>query len=140
LLDKETLTASMPKATHKECPGKKPPEQEFQRIINEFWFEAYHVAIYLRREDLWSVKFRSAAMHGFLLTVIEWESQARNGWNQKTPPIGKWMVSWVDADTWKALQGVFAHFEVKDSWGALSHTLTLFRRLSADLSRQPGSF
>jgi aminoglycoside 6-adenylyltransferase len=135
LVDKESLTASMLKATHKEGPGRKPTEQVFQRVVSEFWFEAYHVAIYLKREDLWSVKFRSTAMHAFLLPLTEWEAQARNQWNQTTPPIGKRMASWVDAGTWKALQGVFAHFEARDSWNALFHTLALFRRLSVDLSR-----
>jgi aminoglycoside 6-adenylyltransferase len=138
LVDKDSLSVRMPTPTHKEKSSKKPSEREFQRIINEFWFEAYHVAIYLKREDLWSVKFRSAAMHAFLLTVIEWEAQARLGWSQTTPPHGKRMASWVDRGTWEALSEVFAHFDANDSWHALLHALELFRHLSVGLSQQLG--
>jgi aminoglycoside 6-adenylyltransferase len=138
LVDKDSLAVTLPTPIQKERPSKKPSEREFQRIINEFWFEAYHVAIYLKRGDLWSVKFRSAAMNAFLLTVIEWEAQARLGWSQTTPPHGKRMASWVDRGTWEALQKVFAHFDADDSWHALFHALELFRHLSVGLSQQLG--
>lgn len=138
LLDKDNLTHSLPKPNYKEPRAQKPSEPEFLETIEEFWFEAYHVGIYLKREDLWSVKFRSASMHAFLLRMIEWEAQAHNGWDQTVPPIGKRMHSWIQPSVWQELQEVFAHFDVEDSWNALLHTLTLFRRLSVDLSHQLG--
>lgn len=138
LLDKDNLTQSFPKPNYKEPMAQKPSKREFLETIEEFWFEAYHVGIYLKREDLWSVKFRSAAMHVFLLRMIEWGAQADNGWHQTVPPIGKRMASWVQPSVCQELQGVFAHFDVADSWNALFHTLTLFRRLSVDLSHQLG--
>jgi aminoglycoside 6-adenylyltransferase len=138
LLDKDNLTQSFPKPNYKEPRAQKPSKREFLETIEEFWFEAYHVGIYLKREDLWSVKFRSAAMHVFLLRMIEWGAQADNGWQQTVPPIGKRMASWVQPSVWQELQGGFAHFDAADSWDALFHILVLFRRLSVDLSHQLG--
>ncbi len=138
LLDKDNLTQTLPKPDYKEPVAKKPSKREFLETIEEFWFEAYHVAIYLKREDLWSVKFRSNAMHRFLLRMIEWESQARNRWHQTVPPIGKRMASWVQPSVLQELERVFAHFDVEDSWDSLFHTVTLFRRLAVDLSYQLG--
>ncbi|MDP1608531.1 MAG: aminoglycoside 6-adenylyltransferase [Chlamydiales bacterium] len=138
LLDKDHMTQGLQKPIHKEPKGKKPSKEKFLRTIEEFWFEAYHVAIYLRREDLWSVKFRSGAMNTFLLALIEWEAQSRNEWNGSVPPIGRRMASWTLPSVWKELQGVFAHFDVEDSWQTLLHTMALFRRLSIDLSHQLG--
>ncbi len=138
LLDKSSLTQGMPKPLYQEPKAMKPSEREFLEALAEFWFEAYHVAIYLKREELWLVKFRSAAMHGFLLRLIEWEAEARNSWSQTAPPLGKRMASWVDPSTWAALHGVFAHFAAEDSWKALLHTLALFRDLSIQVSRQLG--
>ena len=77
-------------------------------------------------------------MHGFLLRMIEWEAQTRNGWKQAVPPTGKRMTSWVHPSVLQELERVFAHFDVEDSWDALLHTVTLFRRLAVDLSRQLG--
>ena len=138
LLDKDNLAQPLPKPDYKEPRAQKPSKREFLETIEEFWFEAYHVAIYLKREDLWSVKFRSNAMHGFLLRMIEWEAQARNGWKQAVPPIGKRMTSWVQPSVLQELERVFAHFDIEDSWDALLHTVTLFGRLAVDLSRQLG--
>lgn len=138
LLDKDNLTSGLKKPNFKQSKAIKPSKQEFLNTIQEFWFEAYHVAIYLKREDLWSVKFRSNAMHNFLLCMIEWQAQAQNEWKYSTPPIGKRMRSWADKETWDTLKGVFAHFEAEDSWNALFRTLELFRRLSNEVAASLG--
>ncbi len=139
LLDKGSWTASMPKATKKESPGTKPSEQEFLRIVNEFWFEVHHVAKYLKRKDLWSAKFRSGGIYdNFLLKMIEWNEEAKRDWKTQMPPLGKRMRTWVDAHTWKALYDVFGHFEEEDSWKALVNTIGLFRELAKDTAHRLG--
>ena len=134
LLDKDDRAARMlpPKF---EIKAIKPSEQEFHEVIKEFWFEVYHVGVYLKRGDLWSVKFRSWAVNSFLLRMIEWHTQAENDWCCSTPPIGKRMSSWLSKDLWEDLHGVFAHFNVEDSWKALFNTMELFRRITAESAR-----
>jgi aminoglycoside 6-adenylyltransferase len=139
LLDKESHTTLMPKASHKEKPSEKPSKQEFNEIVKEFWFEVYHVAIYLKRDDLWSVKFRSRSIcDHFLLKMIEWNEEAKCGWESTAPPLGKRIRSWVSEDTWNALHHVFAHFDSADSWLGLKATIELFRRLAIDTSSRLG--
>lgn len=138
LLDKGNLTKALKKPSFKGPPAVPPSEQEYLRINDEFWFEAYHVAIYLKRNDLWSVKFRANAMHEFLLQMIQWHAEAQKDWKEKSQPLGKNMRSWVDPETWNALEGVFARFDVQDSWRALFSTSDLFRRLSVDVARHLG--
>jgi aminoglycoside 6-adenylyltransferase len=113
----------------------KPSEQEFQEVVKEFWFEVYHVGVYLKRGDLWSVKFRSWAAHNFLLKMIEWHAEAENDWCSSSPPIGKRMRSWVNEGLWNELYGVFAHFDAEDSWKALFNTMELFRRITSETAR-----
>jgi aminoglycoside 6-adenylyltransferase len=134
LLDKDDRAARMLPPQF-EVKAIKPSEQEFHEVIKEFWFEVYHVGVYLKRKDLWSVKFRSWAAHSFLLRMIEWHAQAENDWRCSTPPIGKRMSSWVSKDLWKDLHGIFAHFDVEDSWKALFNTMELFRRITAETAR-----
>lgn len=138
LLDKGNFTKGLRKPSFKQPPAVPPSEQEYLRVNEEFWFEAYHVAIYLKRNDLWSVKFRANAMHEFLLQMIQWHAEGQKNWKAKSEPLGKNMRSWLDPETWNALEGVFAHFDVQDSWDALFHAMTLFRRIATDLSRQLG--
>lgn len=97
------------------------------------------MAKYLKRKDLWSVKFRSGFINDhFLLKMIEWNEQAKRNWETKVPPIGKRMHSWVGADTWKALHHIFAHFDSRDSWNGLKHTVELFRKLAIDTAQGLG--
>lgn len=126
LIDKDGMAQNL----YKPLIPKKPSEEEFQSVQKEFWFEAYHVAKYLKREDLWLVKFRAGAVNEFLLKMIEWHAQAQRGWNFNPPHHGKSMQSWVDADTWKEVLKIFPHFDKEDSWRSLKYTIVLFRRLA----------
>lgn len=118
-----------------EIKAIKPSEQEFHEVVKEFWFEVYHVGVYLKRGDLWSVKFRSWAAHSFLLKMIEWHAEAENDWCFSSPPIGKRMRSWVNEELLNELHGVFAHFDAEDSWKALFNTMQLFRLITAETAR-----
>jgi aminoglycoside 6-adenylyltransferase len=134
LLDKDHRTSGMVSPQY-ELEAIKPSEQEFQEVVKEFWFEIYHIGVYLKRGDLWSVKFRSWAAHSFLLRMLEWHAEAENDWHSSVPPIGKRMRSWVNEELWQDLHGVFAHFDADDSWKALFSTMELFRRITADTAQ-----
>ena len=99
----------------------------------EFWFEAYHVAKYIARGDLWSVKFRD---HGIkdnpLVKMIEWNAQAKRQWRFSPHPHGKQMQSWVDDDIWNSLSDCFADFDLTCSKTAFENTIKLFRKLSIE--------
>lgn len=129
LLDKDHRTLGMVLPQH-ELEAIKPSEQEFHEVVKEFWFEVYHVGVYLKRGELWSVKFRSSAAHSFLLRMLEWHAEAENNWHSSVPPIGKRMRSWVTEDLWNDLHGIFAHFDAEDSWKALVNTMELFKRIT----------
>ncbi|MBA3237356.1 MAG: aminoglycoside 6-adenylyltransferase [Parachlamydiaceae bacterium] len=133
LLDKDALTVNMPKPRFKGFSIKKPSEAHFVNVINEFWFEAYHVAVYLKRGDLWSAKARTNGIHyNFLLKMIEWNELSKHDWNYCIPPMGKWIQSWVCESTQDALYGLFGHFDTEDSWKALLNTIGLFRNLAKE--------
>lgn len=134
LLDKDQKTSGIIPPQF-EVKAIKPSEQEFQELVKEFWFEVYHVGVYLKRGDLWSVKFRSWAAHSFLLKMIEWHAEAENDWCFSSPPIGKRMRLWVNEELFNELHGVFAHFDAEDSWKALFNTMQLFRRITAETER-----
>jgi aminoglycoside 6-adenylyltransferase len=131
LLDKDRMITSMP-STNEAVPGTlKPNRDEFLRIIKEFWFEAYHVAVYLKRGDLWSAQFRLSGLHHqFLLRMIEWNELSKTDWKSFLPGLGKKMELWVTKETWNALHRSFAHFDEKDTWNALENTTNLFKVLA----------
>lgn len=136
LLDKDGVAKQMAKPRERLFQ-KKLDDDEFQRIAREFWFEAYHVAKYLVREDLWSVKFRANSMNAFLLKMMEWREGAKGEWKE-LPAHGKRMRSWLDESSWQGLSEVFAHFDRQDSWRALFYTMGLFREVAQETAERLG--
>jgi aminoglycoside 6-adenylyltransferase len=122
---------------HSESAGRfggiqpeKPARADFDHLVQEFWFEAYHVAKYLSRNELWQVKFRDWSTKESLLTMLEWYTQSLNNWESNTWFRGKnihqWAPDWVN----EKLPDCFGHYEATDGWRALSSTVTLFQMLS----------
>jgi aminoglycoside 6-adenylyltransferase len=91
LLDKEEISTHIKNALRDEI--RLPTEEEFATVCKEFWFEAYHVAKYLKRDELWLVKFRDWSAKTFLLRMIEWNEQGRHNWNYQ--PIG-WVQKFMN--------------------------------------------
>ncbi len=136
-VDKELLTQNLLKLPKPSM--HKPTQQMFNNVVQEFWFEAYHVSKYLKRNDLWSALFRMGLLKDhFLLKMIEWNEQARRDWTVPLPPGGKNLQSWICPETREAIQHIFAHFDRTDCWDALKRALELFRRISAETATMCG--
>ena len=126
LLDKDGILEGLREPGYRAFRAGKPTEEEYLQCVREFWFEVYHVAKYLSRNDLWVAKFRDWSAKEHLLKMIEWNSRARNNWDYRTHPEGKRLHSWTDYRTWEELHRCFGRFDAKDSWEALLSTCRLF--------------
>lgn len=135
LLDKDGKTRRLKPASFANSKRAKPTETEFIARINEFWYETYYAAKYLRRGELWLAKFIDCNLKKFLLEIIEWNEQSKHNWDYETYYLGKDMKSWASADTWENLHQTFAHFDSDDSWDSLFATMSLFRRLAKETAR-----
>lgn len=138
LIDKEGLAKSLPAPSYEGFIEKKPSLEEFDALFQEFWFEAYHVAKYLSRQDLWSMQFRLSGLRDLLLRMIRWHEAARHDWKLATSAIGKRMEDWVSEETQQQLSGLFSPFDAKEGWLALSNNLQLFQKLSSETASMLG--
>jgi len=135
LLDKDDITKALPAPIFTIQVTEKPSSKEFDRVVREFFFEVYHVAKYLQRNDLWHAKFRDWAAKEFLLKMIEWHELATHNWSYDVHYLGKRMEFWVNSTTWKDLHKTFGHFDAADGWIALEATIELFRNLAIYTSK-----
>lgn len=136
LVDKHNATEKLPKPTDKSQQKKEPTEKEFQTVVNEFWFEAFHIPAYIIREELWVVKFRDWTMKEKLLNMLEWDASLRK--NEDVWYIGSHMKDWIDAHDWENLHNAFGHFDQQDSWRALIRTMDIFRTVSRRVAEVTG--
>jgi len=107
-------------------------------VVQEFWFEAYHVAKYLKRDDLWAAKYRDWRLKELLLQVLEWREKSRHGWDYDTGYLGTRMKEWVEPWVWARLKEAFGRCEAADSWQALHHTMSIFRDVAQDAANRLG--
>jgi aminoglycoside 6-adenylyltransferase len=136
LLDKDNRSSEQLSLPMNTKP-LKPTQKEFHTLIEEFWFEAYHVAVYLKRKDLWSAQFRCGLIRDhFILKMIEWKSMADTHWAKTPPHNGKDMSSWVSEQIWKEVAAIFPHCDQKECWDSLLKTMALFRRLGNEIADQ----
>jgi aminoglycoside 6-adenylyltransferase len=132
LLDKTGMTREMERPSFKAYRTGHPTEEEFADCVAEFWFEVYHVAKYLKREDLWTAKFRDWSTKEHLIRMIQWHEKGKYNWDHRTHPEGKEMQSWIGQDTWQALHDCFGHFDAEDSWTVMFETMRLFGRVARE--------
>jgi len=139
LVDKDHLATKLPSPEFAGFRETKPSKEDFNHLIEEFWFEVYHVAKYLYRQDLWSMQFRfSGIFHNILIKMICWNEAAKHSWNYSTHSNGKWLEKWVGKDTWNTIHHIFPHFDTEEGWNALREMTQLFKRLSHETSKSLG--
>ena len=133
LIDKDKLTKQLPKASGSARPPEKPSEEAFQNTLSAFWFNAYHVAKYLWRRDLWRAKHHDWLLKGTLLEMMGWHSLLLGERQSFTTYQGKGLKGWIDPETFTSLMTVFGRFYPADSWRALEDTIKIFTKLSSDV-------
>lgn len=133
LLDKDSLLKDLPKPTGIGFVITKPTDAEYFKNQNEFWFEVYHVAKYLVRNDLWVVKFLDWSCKELLLQMLEWQHGSKCQWQFSPKPNGKNLRSWSDVKTWEALHSCFGLFSEDDAFRALENTMQLYRETAKEV-------
>ena len=128
IIDKDNITNNLrhPSGIIKKNP---PTEVEYQKVVNEFWFEASHIPKYLIRDELWTVKFRDWTMKEMLLSMLEWYTLSEDP-NIDVWYLGSHMKSWLDAKIYLELKNTYSSLEIKPSWKSLIASTNLFRKTS----------
>lgn len=131
LVDKDGLLQGLPPSPHVFPLAPAPSPEELLATINEFWFEALHVAQYIRRREFWVVKFRDWTMKQALLQLLEWRAQLlerRNTWL-----LGRRILQWSDAEAAATIPQLWAGWDAAQLWQSLRLQLALFLRLSHEV-------
>ena len=135
LLDKENITNKLLKPTYTGFILSKPNKEKFQENIKEFWFESYHVAKYLYRNDLWTAKMRDWSTKELLRQMLEWNEACKQTKYFSPKNHGKEMKSQLNENIWQELEDCFGKFDKKDSWRTLNNTIKLYRKVAVETAK-----
>ena len=132
-LDKDGLFGGLPPSPRIFPAPPAPSANDVLATINEFWFEAIHVAQFIRRREFWVVNYRDWTMKEDLLRLLEWHARARHQEGINTWLLGKHIEKWADDEAVAAIEEIWTRWEARDLWRGLLIQLQLFRRLSREL-------
>jgi aminoglycoside 6-adenylyltransferase len=132
LLDKDgAATSAVPRTATRER-GQK----EFTELVEEFWFEAYHVGKYLARGDLWPARSRQEATLERMLAMLEWRHELVRG--SAPPSDGKALSSWAPDLASERLSRLYPRPVLEGSWQALFEAIELFRGSAREVAAAAG--
>ncbi|RZQ63138.1 aminoglycoside 6-adenylyltransferase [Amycolatopsis suaedae] len=137
-LDKAGVTAGLAAPTGAAPVPARPTREEFDEALDEFWFEATQIPVYLARGDLWVVKFRDNTMKEFLLRMLQWYAATGPSGPPDVWHIGHHMDEWLPTELYDRVRASFGHFDAADSLRALRVTTALFRDVSAEVAARCG--
>ncbi len=111
---------------------KKPIRDEYEVLVNEFWWNAHYVPKYLRRDELpfAASMLGQAVRDEYLHTVLEWAIGLQNDWSVNTGVRGRYFKRYLDAQTWREYESTFAGAAIEEQWEAFFNAVALFRRIA----------
>lgn len=136
LLDRDAVTSGWPPATYTAHIPSKPAQQEFQSLIEEFWWVTTYVAKFLWRHEPVTVKALLDQELKFLVMrrLLEWHIEVEHDWTIKPGFFGRGLHKQLDTDTWERYAATYIGTDPDDNWAALFETIELFRRIAIDVA------
>ena len=140
LIDKDGITNNMKEATHQVSIIKKPTEQKFKQLLNDFWWDTTYVAKCLARDEIFYAKFMSESniRTDYIIPLIEWYIANQHGWNITTNKYGRLFKKHLTSEIWEKIERTFSGKNINENWNALFAMADLVSEIGTDLSEKMG--
>lgn len=132
LVDKDNLTDTLNQPTFQKNIIQKPSKDKYEKLINEFWWNATYVPKYLWRDELpFAASLLGQSIRDkYLKTIIDWYIGIQHNWSINTGVCGKRFKQYLDVKTWSEYESTFATASLEEQWQAFFNAVNLFRRLA----------
>lgn len=140
LLDKDQLTSQLKPPTYQSVVIKRPTEEKFRQVLNDFWWDMTYVAKSLARDEIFYAKFMSENIMrtDYLVPLLEWYIAIDHDWRITTNKHGRLFKKYLSADLWKRIELTFSGSAIDDNWHALFAYADLGHDLGVELSEKLG--
>jgi aminoglycoside 6-adenylyltransferase len=135
LLDKDASTSDWRPPSHRAHIPAKPTKDQYDALVDEFWWDTTYVAKGLWRGEVIFVKFAldHDAKFGALRRFLEWRIEIDHEWSLKPGAYGRGIERLLPADIWSELASTYVGIEAENNWSALFRTTALFRRVATEV-------
>ena len=140
LLDKDGLTARLPRPTYRAYVPKPPSQADFELFMNDFLSDAPYVAKCLWRDELlpakWCLDYDMKLV--YLRQLLEWRMEIEQEWSIPAGALGKGLKKHLPEALWKEVELTFAGAGLEENWAALERTMRVFRQVAMEVGRHLG--
>lgn len=140
LLDKDQIVEDMVTPSNKAFQVKKPTQDEFQELVNSYWWDTTYVAKSLWRDELFFAKYMldNVMRFNYLQRILEWSLGVQFNWEVNPNKCGRWFKRYLDSETWEKLEETYAGADIEDNWNALFNMNDLFMDLCRHVANELG--
>lgn len=127
LLDKEKILPEIEAATDCQYWVKKPAEEQYLAVCNEFWWCTNNIAKGLWREEILYVQdMTNDVVRPQLITMLNWKAGILTGWTVSTGKSSKYLHRWLSEEEWQMLLSTYFDGNVDHAWESVFRMCELF--------------
>lgn len=135
LLDKDRRTAGWKPPSYQAHIPARPTGEEYQALVEEFWWGTTYVAKSLWRDDLVFARWvlDQDLKLETMRRILEWRIEIEHNWSVKPGVHGRDLKQLLPPNIWSEFAGTYASLDAEETWAALHRVIALFREVAADV-------
>ncbi len=140
LLDKDGSTSRWQPPTYRAHIPRRPTEDEYRALVDEFWWDTTYVAKALWRGEVVFAKFvlDYDAKQVALRQLLEWRIELDHDWTLGPGAYGRGLERLLPADLVTELHATYVGAGIDENWEALFRTAALCRRVATEVANALG--
>jgi aminoglycoside 6-adenylyltransferase len=130
LLDKDEAIRPLPPPSDTNYLTKRPTQDEFDEITNEFWWCSTNVAKGIWRDELCYAKWMyEVIVRDCIIKMLAWYIGIKHNWNIYPGDHGKWFKKYLSLELWESFEKTYAGVDYQEMWASLFEAGCLVRRI-----------
>jgi aminoglycoside 6-adenylyltransferase len=140
LLDKDGHTDRWRPASYRAHIPDRPSREQYEALVEEFWWGVTYVAKSLWRGELFFTKFvlDTDAKLVTLRRLLEWRVELDHDWSLRPGAYGRGLERLLPPELWDELATLFVGTGVEENWDALFRLTVFFRRVATEVAEALG--
>ena len=131
LYDEKNITDNIDDPSYQAYKTKKPKREEYNRVVNNFWWDITYIAKYLWRDQFYFAKYMDYFIKFNLMKpMIEWLIGVDNNWNVNPGKQGSKFKEYLDEKLWLELKDTFSGGDLKDNWNSMYKMMDFFSKIA----------
>ena len=136
LIDKDGLITEEKVNTEENFYSNKPTSKEYQKLINDFFWDINYISKSLRREELYFAKFMFENVYKMIRKLLSWYLGLNQNWEVNIGLEGRYLKLLLSTDLWEKVLLTFAGSNVEDNFKAIYASCDLVRELGTYIASQ----